>query len=114
MDGGGGNAGGGNAGGNGGGNGGGNDGGSGGGPYPETLAALETARKLQMEKMQIEAAAKQREQQLLQTIRQQQQLLDQLQQAAASAEKRTQVSRSFPSSPIPLDSNRVVMDRYES
>lgn len=63
--------------------------GGGGSTYPETLAALETARKLQLEKMQIEAAAKQREQQLLQTIRHQQQLLDQLQQAAANT---TQVS----------------------
>ena len=65
--------------------------GRGGGAYPETLAALETARQLQKEKLQIEAAAKEREQQLLQTIRHQQQLLDQLQQAAAIAEKKTQV-----------------------
>lgn len=63
---------------------------NGGGPYPETLAALEQARRLELEKKQIKADAKQREQELLNTIRRQQELLDRLQQAAVIAEQKTQ------------------------
>ena len=68
---------------------------NGGGPYPETLAALEQARRLELEKKQIKADAKQREQELLNTIRRQQELLDRLQQAAVIAEQKTQVSTYY-------------------
>lgn len=57
-------------------------------------AAAEATRKLEREKAKIQAEAKKREDELMNTIRQQQQQLQRLQQAAALAEQKAKVFQS--------------------
>lgn len=54
-------------------------------------ATAEATRKLEREKAKIQAEAKKREDELMNTIRQQQQQLQRLQQAAALAEQKAKV-----------------------